>query len=88
MAKTIQVIIQQSNTGQIVATKTITVNSLPVSINRLDHLSDVDASGETEGATPIYDAGSDSYEVRRLDFSEIEGDPGDINITEIDGGTF
>ena len=46
-------------------------------INRLDHLTDVDASAEANGATLVYDSFTDKYVVKLLDFS------GDI-----DGGTF
>lgn len=47
---------------------------------RLDSLGDVVASGETNGAVPVYDATTDKYIVKKLDISDVTG--------AIDGGTF
>ena len=47
---------------------------------RLDELIDVNATNEIDGASLVYDANSDVYIVKKLDFDEIEG--------ELDGGTF
>ena len=50
------------------------------SVTRLDHLKDVVATGEIEGATLVYDANTDKYIVKKLDLADVTGD--------LDGGTF
>jgi hypothetical protein len=47
---------------------------------RLDNLTDVDATSETDKATLVYDSTQDKYIVKQLEFSDISGD--------LDGGTF
>jgi hypothetical protein len=47
---------------------------------RLDGLTDVVATTETDGATLVYDAGSDKYIVKKLDLADVTGD--------LDGGEF
>ncbi len=49
---------------------------------RLDTLRDVDATAEVEGATPVYHAADDKYDVRRITFDDIDSTNG------IDGGSF
>jgi hypothetical protein len=49
-------------------------------VDRLDHLKDVIASNEVEGATLVYDAGNDKYIVKQLDLADVTG--------VLDGGTF
>lgn len=50
-------------------------------IDRLDHLKDVYAANETEGAVPVYDTTTDKYVVKKLDLStDVVGD--------LDGGSF
>jgi hypothetical protein len=91
MAKTIKVVVNQANTGQLITKQPVTtVEGMPVTPTqgRLDQLTDVDPAGEIKGATLVYDANTDTYVTKKLDFEDIEGDPGDIDITEIDGGAF
>jgi hypothetical protein len=49
-------------------------------VTRLDKLSDVDASSESDKATLVYDASQDKYVVKQMEFGDISG--------EIDGGVF
>jgi hypothetical protein len=49
-------------------------------VDRLDALTDVVANTETDGATLVYDAGSDKYIVKKLDLADVTGD--------LDGGEF
>ena len=49
-------------------------------INRLDHLLDVDASGEVENATLVYNVYTDKYVVKKLNLADIDGN--------LDGGIF
>ena len=89
MVKAVNITVKVSNTGQLIATNPATVTSLPVSPStRLDKLVDVDPTGEVEGGVPRYDVGTDKYIVGKLDFSDLTGDAGDIDINEIDGGEY
>jgi len=63
-----------------VVLKPISVLSSAASSTRLDHLQDVNASTETDGATLVYDAGNDTYVVKLLDLAEVTG--------ILDGGNF
>ena len=48
--------------------------------NRLDRLLDVDASGEIENATLVYNPETDKYIVKKLDLADVTGN--------LDGGIF
>lgn len=47
---------------------------------RLDQLTDVNAASEVDGGTLVYNANTDTYNVEKLDFNDIDG--------PIDAGTF
>lgn len=47
---------------------------------RLDQLTDVNASGETDRATLVYDAATDQYVTEKLNFEDVDG--------PVDGGQF
>lgn len=49
-------------------------------LTRLDQLIDVIATGETDGATLVYDSNTDKYIVEKLNLDNVEG--------TMDGGTF
>lgn len=49
---------------------------------RLDRLEDVEATGEANGATLVYDSSTDKYVVKQIEFDEIAG------VLDLDGGTF
>lgn len=51
-------------------------------ISRLDRLNDVDATSEVDKATLVYDAATDKYVVKLLEYNDIVGE------LDIDGGTF
>ena len=65
-----------------VQTCALPISSLKVGgVDRLDHLTDVTAAGETDGAVPVYDSGSDKYIVKKINLgTDVSGD--------LDGGTF
>ena len=63
-----------------VVLKPISVLTSSASNSRLDHLQDVNASHEIDGATLVYDAGNDTYVVKLLDLAEVTG--------VLDGGNF
>jgi len=47
---------------------------------RLDQLTDVNAAGETDRATLVYDAATDTYVTEKLNFEDVDGN--------LDGGNF
>ena len=55
-------------------------NNLTATIQRLDHLQDVIANNEVQGATLVYDETNDQYVVKQLDLENVTG--------ILDGGTF
>jgi hypothetical protein len=88
---TVNVVVGRKRDIQVSANATsgsISTNRNPVTlknvstmnIGRLDSLNDVVATGEINGAVPVYDASSDKYVVQKLDLSNVSGD--------LDGGTF
>lgn len=73
--------------GVIDTTVPVTLKTVPYGgtttaggAGRLDKLQDVVANTETEGATLVYQANTDTYIVKKLDLSNVTGD--------LDGGTF
>lgn len=77
--------ISANATAGVISTNrnTVTLKELPTitsGATRLDSLTDVVASGETQGAVPVYDASTDRYIVQQLNLSDVTGD--------LDGGTF
>jgi hypothetical protein len=78
--------ISANGTGGIINTTVpVTLKNTPVlssqgAVPRLDHLPDVNASQETDGATLVYSANNDTYYVKKLDLSEVTGG--------LDGGEF
>lgn len=74
-----------STSGVLNSTTPVTLKNTPSlkvgGVDRLDHLTDVTASGETDGAVPIYDSASDKYIVKKIDLGvDVSG--------SLDGGTF
>ena len=71
--------------GIIDSTTPVTLKTVPTitsgaGADRLDRLRDVNAIGETDGATLVYDASSDVYVVKKLNLSDVTGN--------LDGGDF
>lgn len=68
--------------GIIDSTTPVVLKNAPTlaTATRLDRLEDVNATGETDKATLVYDATSDKYIVKQIEFDDIAGD--------LDGGTF
>lgn len=71
--------VKLNNAGTIQSTTPVTIQS-SISSNRLDTLQDVNASGEIDGATLVYDQTTDKYVVKKLTFDDFGGG--------LDGGTF
>lgn len=74
---------RKSSTGVINPTNPVTLKSVPTinsGVDRFDALKDVSSSGEIDGAVPVYDAVTDKYIVKKIDFGDVAGD--------LDGGTF
>lgn len=68
--------------GVIDTTVPVTLKTVPyiTGTTRLDHLLDVNASTEAEGAVPVYEADTDTYVVKQVSLSNVIGD--------LDGGVF
>lgn len=81
--RTVQVS-SNATAGIIDTTVPVTLKNTPSLISggatRLDGLTDVVASGETNGATLVYEASTDKYIVKKLDLADVTGN--------LDGGTF
>lgn len=74
-----------ATSGILDTTVPVTLKNTPTitsgGVDRLDHLVDVYAAGEANGAVPIYDSVTDKYIVKNLNLStDVVGD--------LDGGTF
>lgn len=75
-----------NGTSGILDTSTpVTLKNTPTiasgGVDRFDHLIDVSALNETDGAVPIYDSSADKYVVKKLDLgTDVVGD--------LDGGSF
>jgi hypothetical protein len=73
--------IEVSNTGfQPTAPITIQNQIREYHINSIEDLPDVDEIDVIEGATLVYNANTDTYDVKRIDVADIDG--------IIDGGEF
>ena len=82
--KKIQVSVNAS-ANVIETTTPVTLKNMPVltnaaSVNRIDKLEDVIATGEVDGATLVYNEQLDRYVVEFLDMSHVTG--------IVDGGVF
>ena len=83
MTKVINVIVANKKDGIIEASAPVTLKSIPTinsGVDRLDHLKDVNANTEVDGATLVYDVANDTYNVRKLDLADVVGN--------LDGGDF
>ncbi len=94
MSQSINVIVSRKRNIQVSANGTagmldtsspVTIKSIPTvtsgsGVSRLDQLTDVSPSGETDGAVPVYDSATDKYIVQKMNMIDIVGD--------LDGGTF
>jgi hypothetical protein len=73
-----------SNTaGVIDTTVPVTLKNVPTLVNgvdTIDELHDVNLAQRNDGSTLVYDAPSDTYVVKKLEFVDIVGD--------LDGGIF
>jgi len=73
-----------ATSGIIDTSSPVTLKPVPTiasgGVDRLDHLKDVSANTETDGATLVYDSGSDKYVVKKLDLADVVG--------VLDGGDF
>jgi hypothetical protein len=82
----INVVVAKKRTNGLIDTSVpVTLKNTPTitsgaGASRLDHLQDVVATTEVEGATLVYDSATDKYIVKKLDLSDITGN--------LDGGVF
>jgi len=72
-----------NTTGEVIQSSTpVTLkNTTKISAGRLDQLADVSEPATPEdGSTLVYNASTDTYEVKKVNLGEVEGD--------LNGGTF
>lgn len=72
-----------NTTGEVIQSSTpVTLkNTTKISAGRLDQLADVSEPATPEdGSTLVYNANTDTYEVKKVNLGEVEGD--------LNGGTF
>lgn len=77
------VVSKKSNLGIVSSDVPVTLKNVPTmatGVNSFDELHDVNLAQRIDGSVPIYDQPTDTYVVKHLDFTEIDGD--------LDGGTF
>lgn len=73
-------------TGGVIDTTTpVTLKNIPTiissgGVDTIDEMRDINLAQRTDGSTLIYDQGTNTYVVKRMDFEEINGD--------LDGGVF
>jgi len=71
-------------TGGIIDTSVpVTLKNIPVlstGVNSIDQMVDVNLTQRSDGSTLIYDQPTDTYIVKHVDFTEIDGN--------LDGGVF
>ena len=76
--------ISNHGTGGVIDTTTpVTLKNVPTiapSQIGMDSLNDINLSQRTDGSVPVYDQPTNTYIVKHVDFTEIDGD--------LDGGTF
>ena len=82
--KTINVVVsKKSNLGIINTDVPVTLKNVPTlatGVNSFDQLNDVNLAQRADGSVPIYDQPTNTYVVKHIDFTEIDGN--------LDGGTF
>lgn len=73
-----------ATSGIIDTTTPVTLKNVPIGtgVTRLDRLTDVDASSETDKATLVYNSVLDKYIVKKLEFDDLDG------VIDVDGGIF
>jgi hypothetical protein len=85
VAKKKPVVVSTNEVGGIINTATpVTLKNVPTIIsggsNSFDTLDDVNLSQRTDGSVPIYDQPTNTYVVKHLNFTEVDGN--------LDGGVF
>ena len=75
--------VRVTNTGSGLQTSTpITLKNQTTEIRSIEDIADVFEVDVTEGATLVYNATNDKYEVRRIEAQDIQGE------FNLDGGEF
>jgi hypothetical protein len=76
--------VSSHGTGGVIDTSVpVTLKNVPTimtGVHTFDELTDVNLNSRTDGSVPVYDQPTNTYVVKHLDFTEIDGD--------LDGGTF
>lgn len=83
ISRTINQIVKVNNTGGVLTAQSpITLKNQISEINSIEDIRDVSEIDVTDGATIVYNASNDKYEIKHIQIEQVEGN---INL---DGGTF
>ena len=83
ITRTVNQIIKVNNTGGVLTAQSpITLKNQINEINSIEDIRDVNEIDVTDGATIVYNASNDKYEIKHIQIEQVEG------IINLDGGTF
>ena len=85
ITRTVNQIIKVNNTGGVLTAQSpITLKNQINEINSIEDIRDVNEIDVTDGATIVYNASNDKYEIKHIQIEQVEG----ANFLNMDGGTF
>lgn len=83
ITRTVNQIVKVNNTGGVLTAQSpITLKNQINEINSIEDIRDVSEIDVTDGATIVYNASNDKYEIKHIQIEQVEG------IINLDGGTF
>lgn len=83
ISRTVNQIVKVNNTGGVLTAQSpITLKNQISEINSIEDIRDVSEIDVTDGATIVYNASNDKYEIKHIQIEQVEG------IINLDGGTF
>ena len=83
ITRTVNQIVKVNNTGGVLTAQSpITLKNQINEINSIEDIRDVNEIDVTDGATIVYNASNDKYEIKHIQIEQVEG------IINLDGGTF
>jgi hypothetical protein len=83
ISRTVNQIVKVNNTGGVLTAQSpITLKNQINEINSIEDIRDVSEIDVTDGATIVYNASNDKYEIKHIQIEQVEG------IINLDGGTF
>ena len=85
ITRTVNQIVKVNNTGGVLTAQSpITLKNQINEINSIEDIRDVSEIDVSDGATIVYNASTDKYEIKHIQIEQVEG----ANFLNMDGGTF